>query len=217
MIKLNTKTIDDKYSLALTTLIRSKNTQIDDLKNALLQVGARIGSEIVADNMLIKSEVTTPMDQQFQGFSFSNCLNLLYSTKDDFNYFAKGIATAIPNVEQGYFDFQGKRGLDALTLPIRAVSHPPINKDTPIESVIIAKAVLATGCTAISLTKNIISKYYPKKIIIATAFYSIRGVQELTKEIPSIDWIYKIGKAELLNEKGMLVPGVGNLDERLSG
>lgn len=214
---MNTKTIEDKYTLALTTLIRSKNTQTDDLKKALYQVGARIGSDIVSDNMLVKSEITTPMDHQFQGFSFSSGLNLLYSTKDDFNHFANGIASAIPNVEQGYFDFQGKRGLDALTLPIRAVSHPSISKDVPIESVIIAKAVLATGCTAISLTKNIIGKYYPKKIIIATAFYSIRGIQELMREIPSIDWIYKIGEAELLNENGMLVPGVGNLDERLSG
>ncbi|WP_260858065.1 uracil phosphoribosyltransferase [Bacillus sp. FJAT-22090] len=211
------KIIEDKYSLALQTKIRSRYTEKDDLKGALIKLGQKIGIDIVSDNMLEETEVSTPMDQIFQGYSFSNSVNLVYSTKDDYEFFAKGLSLAIPNSMQGYFDFQGVRGPDALTQPIRASSHPSIKPGTIVDTVVIAKAVLATGCTAISLAKNIMSKFQPKKIIIASSFYSQTGVIELVNEIPNIKFIYAVGKADKLNEDGMLIPGVGNLDSRLLG
>jgi uracil phosphoribosyltransferase len=102
---------------------------------------------------------------------------------------------------QGYFDFQGVRGPDALTQPVRAASHPTIKPGTIVDTVVIAKAVLATGCTAISLAKNIMSKFQPENLIIASAFYSQTGIKELFVEIPNIKFIYT----------------VGNLDSRLLG
>ena len=210
------KIIEDTYSLALQTVIRSKSTEKEQLRDALLKLGNKVGIDISADNMLTKSEVVTPMEQVFQGYLFSDSLNLVYSTKDDYQYFARGISLAIPNSMQGYFDFQGVRGLDALTQPIRAVSHPPVNEKANVDTVIVAKAVLATGCTAISLARNIVSKYQPKHLIIASALYSHRGVSELLEELPIIKFIYTVGRPDALDENGMLIPGVGNLDNRLS-
>ncbi|MEC2077634.1 uracil phosphoribosyltransferase [Metabacillus fastidiosus] len=211
------KIIEDKYSLALQTKIRSRNTDKEDLRGALIKLGQKIGVDIVSDNMLKETEVSTPMNQIFQGYSFCNSVNLVYSTKDDYEFFAKGISLAISNPMQGYFDFQGVRGLDALTQPVRAASHPPIKPGTIVDTVVIAKAVLATGCTAISLAKNIMSKFQPKNLIIASAFYSQIGIRELFAEIPNIKFIYTVGTADTLNEDGMLIPGVGNLDSRLLG
>ncbi len=210
------KIIEEGYSLALQTKIRSENTEQNDLRDSLTKLGSRIGIDIISENILKEVEVSTPMKQKYQGFMFSDSLNLIYSTKDDYEFFAKGIASNIPNSLQGYFDFQGVRGPDALTQPIRAVSHPSVKAGNTIGTVIIAKAVLATGCTAISLTKNIISKYNPRNLIIASAFYSQRGVSELLAEIPTIKCIYTVGKPDTLNKDGMLIPGVGNLDERLT-
>lgn len=215
-LELILKVIEDKYSLALQTIIRSKDTEKKKLKDALLKLGSKIGIDVVTDNMLTMSEVVTPMEQVFQGYSFSNSFNLIYSTKDDYQYFAKGISLIVPNAMQGYFDFQGVRGPDALTQPIRAVSHPSVGDRANIDTVIIAKAVLATGCTAISLTKSIISKYQPQRLIIASALYSQRGINDLIDEISTIKFIYTVGKPDELDENGMLIPGVGDLDSRLS-
>jgi uracil phosphoribosyltransferase len=211
------KIIEDKYSLALQTIIRSRNTDKEDLRGGLVTLGQKMGIDIVSDNMLEETEVSTPMNQIFQGYSFSNSINLVYSTKDDYEYFAKGISLAIPNSMQGYFDFQGVRGPDALTQPVRAVSHPVIKPGTIVDTVVIAKAVLATGCTAISLAKNIMSKFQPKNLIVVSAFYSEPGIKELFLGIPNIKFIYTVGTADNLNEDGMLIPGVGNLDSRLLG
>lgn len=212
---MNLKIIEDKYSLAWQTKIRSRNTDKEDLRGALIKLGQKIGIDIVSDNMLEETEVSTPMDQIFQGYSFCNSVNLVYSTKDDYEFFAKGMSLAIPNSMQGYFDFQGVRGPDALTQPVRAASHPTIKPGSVVDTVVIAKAVLATGCTAISLAKNIMSKFQPKNIIIASSFYSQSGIRELIAEIPNIKFIYTVGKPDALNEDGMLIPGVGNLDSRL--
>ncbi|MCA1057801.1 hypothetical protein LCL96_02590 [Rossellomorea aquimaris] len=213
---MNINVIDDKYSVALQTKIRSDNTDKKNLRDALTKIGHRMGMDIVNDYMLNKSEITTPMNQMFAGYSFSENVNLVYSTKDDYQYFAKGITSTVPNSLQGYLDFKGARGPAALTQPIRAVSHPDIKPGEKVDTVIIAKAVLASGCTAVSLAKNIMNKYYPTNLIVASAFYSERGVKELLIEIPSIKSIYTIGKPDALNEEGMLIPGVGNLDERIS-
>lgn len=214
---MNLKIIEDKYSLALQTKIRAKNTDKEDLRDALNKLGKKIGIDIVADNMLEETEVSTPMDHIFKGYSFGNSINLVYSTKDDYDFFAKGISSEIPNSMQGYFDFQGVRGPDALIQPVRAASHPNIKPGTIVDTVIIAKAVLATGCTAISLAKNIMSKFQPKNLIIASSFYSQTGIRELFVEIPNIKFIYTVGKEDKLNKDGMLIPGVGNLDNRLLG
>jgi len=213
---MEVKIIEDNYSIALQTVIRHESTKKEDLRNALIKLGSKVGIDLVSDNMLMEAKVNTPMQQSFQGYLFSKKQNILYSTKDDYEFFARGILSEVPNTLQGYFDFQGVRGKDALVQPIRAVSHPPIKPGTIIDTAIIAKAVLATGCTAISLAKNILSKYYPKNLIIVSAFYSQEGIQELVSEIPTIKSIYIVGGPDSLNEDGMLIPGVGNLDDRLS-
>jgi uracil phosphoribosyltransferase len=213
---VNVNIIEDRYVLALITDIRAEGSGSDLLKHRLFNLGSVIGSKIVADTMLSDSEVVTPMKQLFKGLSFSSSSTVIYSTKDDYASFARGISSAIPESLQGYMDFQGERGAEALTKPVRAVSHPEIKTGTYIETVIIAKAVLATGCTAISLTKNIMSKFHPKNLIVATAFYTESGINDLYSEIPGIQSIYVVGKPDSLTKEGMLIPGVGNLDARLS-
>jgi uracil phosphoribosyltransferase len=58
------------------------------------------------------------------------------------------------------------------------------------------------------------TKYMPRNTIIASVFYSKQAVAELSQEIPNAD-IIVIGDPDALDENGMLVPGVGNLDVRL--
>jgi uracil phosphoribosyltransferase len=213
---MTVRIIEDRHTLALATEIRSESTENVKLKELLFQLGYKIGIEIVSENLLTTSDIITPMKHEFRGYMFNNTTNIIYSTKDDYEYFAKGISSAIPNSMMGYLDFQGVRGVDALTQPIRSASHPIIKHGTTIDTIIIAKAVLATGCTAISLAKNILGRYHPKNLVIASVYYSEMGIHELLSEIPSIKNIYTVGNPDKLNEHGMLIPGVGNLDARLS-
>lgn len=106
------------------------------------------------------------------------------------------------------------RGKEALSSPVRAMELPKVKDYEMVDMVIVAKSVLATGCTAIHLLKKSIEKYNPKDVVVASIFYSNQGIKDLKMEVRNCK-IYVCGEPDSLNKDGMLVPGVGNLDERL--
>ena len=83
-------------------------------------------------------------------------LTVVVSSLDDYEYFGFGIAKSLANVKRGYIDFEGRRGIEALTHQVRSITLPDANN---VKTVIIAKSVLATGCTAISLARKAMEKY----------------------------------------------------------
>lgn len=92
---------------------------------------------------------------------------------------------------------------------------PDVKPGQYIKTLIVAKSVLATGCTAVHLARKAIETYNAQSIIIASVFYSEIGINEITNELPQSK-IYVFGDPDKLNADGMLVPGVGNLDMRLN-
>ena len=206
--------IEDSYTEILVTKVRNTATPKDELQNALRLLGQRMGQIISSELFSEKCEITTPMGYKHIGLCTIPHNTVIISTRDDYNYFAEGIQSTMNNVVRGYMDFEGRRGKDALSSPIRSMSLPEPRKEFPTDSVIIAKSVLATGCTAISLTRKAVEMYNPRNVIIASIFYSDIGIAEMLNEISTAQ-IFTFGKADSLDENGMLIPGVGNLDQRL--
>lgn len=208
--------IPSPYASVLTTDIRNQDTPPEILRRRLYELGRITAESIIGDEMLEQQSVTTPMGENYNGHCASSARTVIFSTRDDYEYFARGVASTFPDPLIGYMDFAGLRGPDALSKPVRAIQFPAVKPGQIVENVIIAKSILATGCTAISLAKTAISKYFPKKLIIATVFYSQHGIEDLYAEIPNIHKIYTTGEPDELNSDGLLLPGVGNLDQRLS-
>ena len=213
---MNVSVIDNTYAKILLTDVRDNKTEKEELRNRLLELGRVTAQEIIADNLVTTREVTTPMGQQYSGFEIPRTTTVIISTRDDYEYFAEGISSAFSYSHKGFMDFNGERGQQALQGKRRAIEYPNLKKGEVVDTLVIAKSVLATGCTAISLTKTAVVKYHPKKIIIASLFYSEQGIQELLYDIPNLDKIYIHGSPDTLNNDGMLVPGVGDLDARLA-
>lgn len=213
---MNIYRIEDNYSKVLLTQIRNKYSGITELKDALFELGEVIGKEITVKKFIETDTVITPMNQIFNGLKLLEKSSAIVSTKDDFEFFANGIASIVKNAIRGYMDFGENRGQTALTTPVRAIVLPDLKVNNHIDTLIIAKSVLATGCTAISLTNKAVEKYKPKNVIVASIFYSLIGIQELYSEFPHVE-IYLIGESDELDENGMLSPGIGNIDSRLKG
>ena len=201
--------IDTEFTEAHKAVIRSLASSSQEIKNSIHLLGEELAKEIVKTYFIFERQISTPM-----GFN----LNLpfpeyphtaIVTTKDDFKYLAYGIGHVLENCIIGYMDFRGLRGIQALNAKIRHMKLPE-PKSGPVNTLIIGKAVLATGCTAISLTKTAMQKYMPRRTIVATVFYSQQGVNELLQDIPNID-VFLIGKSDQINSDGMLEPGIGNL------
>lgn len=200
----------DKFHL---TNIRNSETSKEQLIESLKVIGQTIGRNIFNDFFTQEAQVTTPMLQPYKGILNLQKSIVIISTDADFDNYAQGIASNFKNVYRGYIDYGGKRGKDALREEFRTLHLPDVNLPY-IDILVVAKTVLATGCTAISLTKNAIQKFKPKTVIIASVFYTQTGLIELSNEFPHYE--YLLIEEDQLNEDGMLIPGVGNLDTRLT-
>lgn len=210
------KIIINDYIKILETKIRNKDTESEELKITLKELGNIVGQELSTDILSKRISIDTPMSDKFDGLciDFNNEI-VIISTKDDYEYFANGIADLFGECIRGFIDFGSNRGQDVFTSPIRSIQLPDIISGRKVGTLIIAKSVLATGCTAISLAKKASEKYMPQKLIIVSAFCSERGICELKQQLPLAD-VYVCIKPETLDKNGMLRPGVGNIDARLN-
>jgi uracil phosphoribosyltransferase len=210
------KQVNNGYAQILETKIRDESTSEGELKESLFKLGAIVGQEICVDNFLSDVTVKTPMEATYSGVKIDESKEyVVISTKDEYEYFALGIARQISDCYRGYIEFIRGEGKNDSCAPIRTISLPEIKTGKPVEYVIIAKSVLATGCTAISLAKKALEKYMANGIIIASVFYSERGVLELKKQIPHAK-IYVCTSPDKINDEGMLLPGIGDIDLRMS-
>jgi uracil phosphoribosyltransferase len=207
--------IESPYVNGQKSLIMSSASNSNELKKANYWLGVEIGKKLVESYFLVDSNIQTPMNVCVTTKIPRIPLCAIVTTRDDFDYLGKGIASILDNSIVGYMDFEGQRGLQALNADIAHMKLPQ-PRGQPVDTLIIGKAVLATGCTAIHLAKTAFNKYLPRRIIIASVFFSEQGVAELAHEIPNAD-IFVVGDHHAVNADGMLIPGVGNLDQRLAG
>lgn len=204
----------NNYIKMLETKIRNCSSSKEDLKESLYDLGYLIGIQVCNDCFLYDKIIQIPMESDFNGKLLIESNNIIISTKDEYSLFASGIAKSIKCNYQGFMDFNGTRGENIFNSPIRTMELPEITNGKPIENIIIAKSIVATGCTAITLAKRAFEKYMTKKIIIISYFYSKKGVDELNVALPNAD-IYVNEKDDSINTNGMLYPGVGNIDLRI--
>lgn len=202
----------------LETVIRNKETSVEDLRQSLLDLGRIMGDEILGQCSLSSKRIFTPLLSIFSGVQSKpdDGITVVISTKDDYAYFANGIAEGCSSVYHGFIDFDGARGEAVYSSPYRSINLPEIKPTLSVKRVIVAKSVIASGCTAITLAKTAVSKYYPEELIIVAPFYSQQGIEELQAELRNAQIYVAFGPDEL-NSDGMLIPGVGNIDARLAG
>lgn len=212
---MNVHILKDPYITALLTEIRDEQTSKETLRKRLSYIGRRIGELIIGDGLVLEKTVTTPLGLPYTGLCLSKTTTLIVSTRDDYHYYANGIASCFSKPYRGFMDFDRVRGPEALKCKRRAIEFPTVKPGEVVDTLIIAKSILATGCTAISLTHSAIARFLPKRVIIAAVFYSEDAIQEVLAEIPNVENIYICGEPDLLNADGLLVPGVGNLDARI--
>jgi len=205
--------VNNEYSIALKNEVRDSDSAWD-LRESLEALGNLLSHEILQSGFISEREFMTPMGCELKGprLTIPGCA-VVVTTSVDKDSLGKGISVSFKEVRHGEMNFAGLRGMQALNGSPREIVLPAV--DNP-DLLVIGKTVLATGCTAISLTRTAVEKLRPNKTIIASVFYSNKGLEELCKGLAGIDFeVFVIGQPDELNEDGMLIPGVGDLDRRM--
>lgn len=203
--------IHNPYIEAIKLQVRSRDHDQSLARNLRL-LGHAMGELLVERLFLVAGTVRTPMGESVEGQIPAIPLCVIISKKDERSHFADGLHATLDGSQRGYIDFAGKRGPDVY-------KTPPLEIDLPtprgqVHAVIVAKAAIAGGCTVVEMARIAINQYFPTQIVFTGAFYTSQGIEEIRAQFPQASF-FVAGEPDRLNDKRMLLPGIGQLDERL--
>ena len=200
---INHPVITDKL-----TKIRNKNTTPTEFQQIVREIGSLMAYEITKDFPLKDVEIETPICKTIQK-RLAQEVTIVPIMRAGLGML-DGIRNVLPQARVGFIGLYR----DEETLkPVSYFEKFPDNlKDT---IVLLVDPMLATGGSAIKAV-DILKERGVKKIVYAGLVSVQYGIDALTKAHPDIE-IYTAALDEKLNEKGYIVPGLGDCGDRLFG
>ena len=190
-------------------IIRNKNTGTKEFREIIGEIASILCYNALSDAKLKEIEIETPICKtkvkvlDEDNYAFVPILRAGTGMLD-------GLLTMIPNAKIGHIGlYRNEKTLE----PVQYYYKMPKNiKD---KEVIILDPMLATGGSA-SDTINMLKKDGVKKIKFLCIIAAPEGIERLRRENPEVQ-IFTACIDKELNEKGYIVPGLGDAGDRIFG
>lgn len=190
------------------TQIRRKDTKMKDFYQIVQEIGSLMAYEISKDFPLKEVEIETPICKTVQR-ELSAEIVVVPILRAGLGM-VDGIRNTIPTAKVGFIGLYR----DEETLkPHEYYAKFPANVEKSL--VLLVDPMLATGGSAIAAVDSLKQRGV-KNIKYVGLVAAPEGVDALNKAHPDID-IYTAALDEKLNEKGYIVPGLGDCGDRLFG
>lgn len=190
------------------TQIRRKDTKMKDFYQIVQEIGGLMAYEISKDFPLKEIEIETPICKTVQR-ELSAEIVVVPILRAGLGM-VDGIRNTIPTAKVGFIGLYR----DEETLkPHEYYAKFPANVANSL--VLLVDPMLATGGSAIVAVDSLKQRGV-KNIKYVGLVAAPEGVEALSKAHPDID-IYTAALDEKLNEKGYIVPGLGDCGDRLFG
>ncbi len=190
------------------TQMRNKDTKTKDFKQNLDEIAGLMAYEVCRDLPMKKVEIETPICKTIS-HELLNDIVLVPILRAGLGL-VNGINNLIPTAKVG---FVGIYRDEKTLIPHEYFAKFPENLDTSVNLVL--DPMLATGGSAIAAI-DIIKKRGAKIIKLVCLVAAPEGVKAVEKAHPDVD-IYLAALDEKLNEKGYIVPGLGDAGDRIFG
>ena len=191
------------------TLIRDKNTSSKDFRELLQEITLLMGYEITRDLPLEDAEVDTPITKTIGKRLAGKKMGIVPVLRAGLGM-VEALLDLIPSARVGHIGLYR----DPQTLkPVEYYCKLP--SDVGERFFIVTDPMLATGgsaAAAITLLKERGAKTIKLMCLVAAP----QGVEVVQKEHPDVD-IYVAVLDDHLNEKGYIVPGLGDAGDRIFG
>lgn len=191
------------------SILRDKNTGTKEFRELVGEIGMFLCYEAMKDAKLDDVEIETPIQKlktcrlNEDNYAFLPILRAGTGMLD-------GLIKVIPNAKIGHI---GMYRNEETLQPVRYFFKVP--NDIKNREVLVLDPMLATGgsgCDAIEQLK----KEGVKNIKFLCLIAAPEGVQKMQKEHPDVK-IYCAALDEKLNEKGYIIPGLGDAGDRIFG
>lgn len=191
------------------TYIRDKSTGTKEFRELVDEISTLMAFEITRDLPLEEIEVETPVQLATSKVLAGKKLGVVPILRAGIGM-VDGILKLIPAAKVGHIGLYR----DPVTLqPVEYYLKLP--SDVQERDFIVVDPMLATGGSAIEAV-NSMKKRGATKIRFMCIIAAPEGVEALQEAHPDVD-IYIAALDEKLNEKGYIVPGLGDAGDRLFG
>ena len=191
------------------TILRDKNTSTKDFRELVSEIGMLITYEATRDLPLTEKEVETPICKttaptlKGKKFAVVPILRAGLGLVD-------GVLRMVPSARVGHIGmYRNEETLE----PVKYFCKMP--KDVAERDVLIVDPMLATGGSA-SAAIGFMKEYGCRNIKLMVLLAAPEGLERITKEHPDVD-IYCGAVDSHLNERGYIVPGLGDAGDRIFG
>ncbi len=189
------------------TILRDKNTNFDTFRISASKLSYLLAVESTKHLSLKVKEVETPLIKT-EGSEIENNSVAISVLRAGLGL-VDGVKELIPNVSFGYIGVQRN---EETAEPENYYEKLPDLKD---KNVFILEPMLATG-GSLSFAIETVKKYKPKNIHALTVISAPEGIELIKKNHSDITLI-TASIDEKLNENWYIVPGLGDMGDRLFG
>lgn len=191
------------------TLLRDKNTGSKEFRSLIGEVAMLMCYDATRDLPLVETQVETPVSVATTKVLSGRKLAFVPILRAGLGM-VDAVLEMVPAAKVGHIGLY--RDHETLQ-PVEYYSKLP--QDTSERDVIVLDPMLATGGSAVDAI-TIIKRSHPKSIKFMCIIAAPEGVEALVKAHPDVP-IYCAHIDECLNEKGYIVPGLGDAGDRIFG
>jgi len=191
------------------TIMRDKDTSVKDFRDLVSEIGMLITYEATRDLPLTTKEIETPICKSVQPTLAGKKIAVVPILRAGLGL-VDGVLRMIPSARVGHIGMY--RDEETLEPHVYFCKMP---KDIADREIMIVDPMLATGgsaCAAIAEMKKRGCTHIKLMILVAAP----QGIEAVRRDHPEVD-IYAGAVDEKLNDKGYIVPGLGDAGDRIFG
>lgn len=191
------------------TLMRKKSTSSGEFRILLKEISHYLAYFVSQDLPLVQESIITPFCKTTEP-TLDHVKIALISVLRSGNGILEGMLDVMPFAHVGHIGLYRERATHTAIEYYFKLPSDIEQRDT-----IVIDPMLATGRTA-AIAINRVKESNPKSIKLVTLLACREGIDYFVKKHPDVS-IVAIDMDEQLNEKGYIIPGLGDMSQRMFG
>lgn len=201
--------IDHPLVLHKLSLMRRQSTSCSQFRALVKEVSHLLAYEVTRDIDLVKEDIETPLAKTEGYFLEGNQIALISILRAG-NGLLEGMHDLIPSARVGHIGLY--RDPSTLTPVEYYFKMPPKMENA---RAIVVDPMLATGHSAIAAVERL-KETNPKSIKFVCLLAAPEGIEAFRTNHPDVQ-IFTASVDQKLNEKGYILPGLGDAGDRIYG
>jgi len=216
----NVRIVSHPLAQAILTTLRDRNTGQIEFRKGMVKLGRLIALRIVEDFETKPRKVVTPLGVEHEGIEIEgiNDVVIIQVLRASMPL-VEGLIKILPSARMGVISARRveEKGMSQEKEFDIEVKYIKIPKITEKDNLIIADPMFATGSTILAVLNHLEKvDLRARRKILATVISTPIAIERVLSRYPDL-LIYTVAIDPYLNEKGFIVPGLGDAGDRSFG